>query len=212
MIDTMEVLQSQDPVGNTVVIHVDTGNDWGVLSLEIDDAGRPVKIHPPLSRLGQSNNSTVDPEELSDDVRMLVDFLATYFSSDQTIPERPLPDATILRWLAAAGIASEFMQRALIALYATNAGDTISYSDLARLAGNPKAVRAAASACSRNPFPILIPCQRVLPLAGIDHWRRSGASDENHCSVGRYAGDAYGSSYKIRLLNHEKRAESTSQV
>lgn len=45
-------------------------------------------------------------------------------------------------------------------------GKTVSYTELARKAGNPKAVRAAASACANNPITFLIPCHRVLRKDG----------------------------------------------
>jgi methylated-DNA-[protein]-cysteine S-methyltransferase len=45
-------------------------------------------------------------------------------------------------------------------------GEVVTYGSLARLAGNPRAFRAAATACARNPVPILVPCHRVLPASG----------------------------------------------
>ncbi|MEO1311874.1 MAG: methylated-DNA--[protein]-cysteine S-methyltransferase [Pseudomonadota bacterium] len=45
-------------------------------------------------------------------------------------------------------------------------GDVLSYTELAEKVGNPKAVRAAASACARNRVAILIPCHRVLRSDG----------------------------------------------
>lgn len=41
-------------------------------------------------------------------------------------------------------------------------GDVLSYGKLAANIGKPKAVRAVASACARNPIGVLIPCHRVL--------------------------------------------------
>jgi len=41
-------------------------------------------------------------------------------------------------------------------------GETISYGDLARRVGNPKAARAVGSANGANPLPIVIPCHRVI--------------------------------------------------
>ena len=45
-------------------------------------------------------------------------------------------------------------------------GHTLSYTQLAHLAGNPKAVRAAATACATNPLPIVVPCHRVVRADG----------------------------------------------
>ena len=41
-------------------------------------------------------------------------------------------------------------------------GETISYGELARRVGNPKAARAVGSANGANPLPIVIPCHRVI--------------------------------------------------
>jgi AraC family transcriptional regulator of adaptative response/methylated-DNA-[protein]-cysteine methyltransferase len=41
-------------------------------------------------------------------------------------------------------------------------GDVLSYSEVASGVGAPKAVRAAASACSANRIAVLVPCHRVL--------------------------------------------------
>jgi AraC family transcriptional regulator, regulatory protein of adaptative response / methylated-DNA-[protein]-cysteine methyltransferase len=45
-------------------------------------------------------------------------------------------------------------------------GTTISYSELAKRIGRPKAVRAVASACASNPLAIITPCHRVVRLNG----------------------------------------------
>lgn len=41
-------------------------------------------------------------------------------------------------------------------------GELISYGELARRLGNPKAVRAVAAANGANPISILVPCHRVI--------------------------------------------------
>ncbi len=41
-------------------------------------------------------------------------------------------------------------------------GETRTYAELAALAGNPKAIRAAGSACGANPLVVLTPCHRAL--------------------------------------------------
>jgi len=45
-------------------------------------------------------------------------------------------------------------------------GTTISYAELAKLAGNPKAFRAAGSAMAANQIPLIIPCHRVIASDG----------------------------------------------
>lgn len=45
-------------------------------------------------------------------------------------------------------------------------GATISYAELAKRSGSPRAARAVGQAMARNPFPILIPCHRVLAASG----------------------------------------------
>lgn len=45
-------------------------------------------------------------------------------------------------------------------------GHTESYKEVARIVGNPKAVRAVGSACATNPLPVVVPCHRVLRTDG----------------------------------------------
>lgn len=73
------------------------------------------------------------------------------------------------------GVTTPFRRRALEALAQIPYGETITYAQLAALAGNPRAVRAAASACARNPLPILYPCHRVIRSDGRLGEYRGGA-------------------------------------
>lgn len=45
-------------------------------------------------------------------------------------------------------------------------GQTASYGTVARLAGNPKAIRAVGTACATNPLPVIVPCHRVVRSDG----------------------------------------------
>jgi methylated-DNA-[protein]-cysteine S-methyltransferase len=45
-------------------------------------------------------------------------------------------------------------------------GRTLGYAELAALAGSPKASRAVGQAMAKNPFPIVVPCHRVLAAGG----------------------------------------------
>ena len=41
-------------------------------------------------------------------------------------------------------------------------GKVVSYGELAALVGSPRAARAVGNACGKNPFPLVIPCHRVI--------------------------------------------------
>jgi len=45
-------------------------------------------------------------------------------------------------------------------------GKTASYAELARRAGRPNAGRAVGRVCATNPFPIVVPCHRVVRSDG----------------------------------------------
>jgi methylated-DNA-[protein]-cysteine S-methyltransferase len=78
---------------------------------------------------------------------------------------------------------SPFMRSAARALVALPWGETLTYGDLAMLAGRPRAARAAGGFCARNPLGLFIPCHRVVSGSG---------------SSGPYG--SYGVEYKRRML------------
>lgn len=59
-----------------------------------------------------------------------------------------------------------FRRRVWDALLTIPYGQTISYGELARRIGSPKAVRAVGQANHHNPLPIFIPCHRVVGADG----------------------------------------------
>jgi methylated-DNA-[protein]-cysteine S-methyltransferase len=63
-------------------------------------------------------------------------------------------------------LSSGFRQRVLRAIDRIPYGQTRSYTEMARKAGNERAVRAAGSACGSNPIPLVVPCHRVLRTSG----------------------------------------------
>ena len=58
-------------------------------------------------------------------------------------------------------------------------GMTESYTVVARAAGNPKAVRAAGSACATNPIPLVVPCHRVVRRDGTYGQYRGGPATKH---------------------------------
>lgn len=59
-----------------------------------------------------------------------------------------------------------FQQKVWQELQRLPRGSTISYKELARRAGSPKACRAAGQANAVNPIPIIVPCHRVIAADG----------------------------------------------
>ena len=90
-----------------------------------------------------------------------------------------------------------FQQRVWQALRAIPVGETVSYADIARRIGAPKAVRAVAGACAANVLAVAIPCHRVVrndgALSGY-RWgvERKQALLEKRRSDERPAGGAAG--------------------
>jgi len=80
-----------------------------------------------------------------------------------------------------------FQQRVWQALREIGPGSTSTYSDLAKLLGQEKAVRAVAGACAANPLAVAVPCHRVL--------RQDGS----------LAGYRWGLERKAELLRKEKK-------
>ena len=59
-----------------------------------------------------------------------------------------------------------FQRRVWKAIASIPWGEVRSYAWVARKAGKPKAVRAAAAACGANPVPVVVPCHRVVASDG----------------------------------------------
>lgn len=60
----------------------------------------------------------------------------------------------------------EFLTHAWDVLRKIPAGDPVTYTEFAALAGRPAATRAAANACARNAAALFVPCHRVLRIGG----------------------------------------------
>ncbi len=78
-----------------------------------------------------------------------------------------------------------FERRIIRAAMKIPRGKVATYKALAEASGNPKASRAAGRVMSKNPFPIVVPCHRVV---------------RSDLSLGGYA---YGSNVKRGLLEAE---------
>lgn len=61
---------------------------------------------------------------------------------------------------------SPFEQKVYRAILKIPKGQTRSYQWVAKKIGNPKAARAVGNALNKNPYPIIIPCHRVIRSDG----------------------------------------------
>lgn len=82
---------------------------------------------------------------------------------------------------------TDFQQKVWKELYEVPFAKTMSYAELAKKLGDPKVIRAAASANGKNKIAIIVPCHRII------------GSDRN------LTGYAWGLARKKWLLQHEFR-------
>jgi methylated-DNA-[protein]-cysteine S-methyltransferase len=88
----------------------------------------------------------------------LTDALAAYFAGDRAALAR-------IPWRLD-GSTEGFQARVWRALLDVPPGQTISYGEMARRAGEPGAAQAAGVALNRNPIPLILPCHRVVGADG----------------------------------------------
>ena len=89
-----------------------------------------------------------------------VDLLERYFGGERVV--FPLDVAAF----ADAHGCTRFEADVLVALAGVPYGSTVSYGELAALAGRPAAQRAAGAVMARNPLPVILPCHRVVRSDG----------------------------------------------
>ncbi len=61
---------------------------------------------------------------------------------------------------------SLFSRRVLLEMSVLPFGTTVSYQTIAQRSGHPRAARAVGTVCNRNPFPLVIPCHRIIQSNG----------------------------------------------
>ena len=131
-----------------------------------------------LTALAWSENGCDDPEPGNPHLLLAPEELRQYFSGE-------LRNFTVQvdfsRWQG-------FTAQVYAALRAVPYGKTITYGELARRAGQPRAARAVGRIMASNPLPIILPCHRVIAANG---------------ALTGYSGGA-GIATKAFLLIHEK--------
>ena len=162
----IEVADQNSPIGELRV----ATKDEKLVGLAFVDSWTRVERH--LTRWFPD-----DDIRLATRARAIGDRLSAYMTGElDGLAELPIETA-----------GTDFQRRVWTAIQEVPPGETESYTELARAAGNPNAVRAAGTACGANPVWLVIPCHRIVRSDG---------------DLGNYGG---GLERKEWLLAHERR-------
>lgn len=176
---TERLLSRAEKEGLVEVAYATMDSPFGELLLAATDRGI-VKLALPnqdpdeaLSRIA----ATISPRVLEEPQRLdrARRELDAYFEGKLTEFDVPVD------WRLAKGFADRVLHQVARIPY----GKTLSYGEVAAKAGNPRAFRAAGTACGINPVPLIVPCHRVIQSGG---------------KPGNYGG---GPEMKLRLLELE---------
>lgn len=140
-------VQIATPLGEMVAV----SSEQGVCLLEfVDGKGVERELHA-IQQARQANFVSENHPFLV----QLADELRDYFVGKLQIFRVPLDP-----------IGTPFQQNVWRILQTIPYGETISYAEQAQKLGNPKAIRAVASANGQNKISIIIPCHRVIGSNG----------------------------------------------
>jgi methylated-DNA-[protein]-cysteine S-methyltransferase len=156
-----------------------TAEGWGVGELWLDgtclvwhDLPQPPRNphpgwgpNPPPSRSTIPAKGARDSVGIAPEVKLLVHRFERYFGGEPVSFGDVEVDADA--W-------TPFQQDVAGALRDVPYGEVVSYSDLAKAAGYPRAQRAAGTFCAGNRFPIVVPCHRVGGARGIGSYGSLG--------------------------------------
>jgi methylated-DNA-[protein]-cysteine S-methyltransferase len=143
---TMSFRVFDSPVGALLV----AASDRGIVRIAFESEGHESVI------LGLG----MTPERQGGELELLLDSagrqLIEYFAGARTGFDLALDER------ASAGFRWEVLRHLLEIPY----GETRTYGEVALAVGRPRASRAAGTACATNPWPIVVPCHRVVRSDG----------------------------------------------
>jgi methylated-DNA-[protein]-cysteine S-methyltransferase len=126
------------PIGPLLLV----GDDEGLRHVGFQAGPHPTAVNPTWQ---------ADDRQLREVVRQL----GAYFAGELKRFDVPLaPEGTT------------FQKGVWMKLRDIPYAETISYGELARRVGNPRASRAVGAANGRNPLPVIVPCHRVIGSGG----------------------------------------------
>lgn len=129
-------------------------NERGITAIQLPEEGEAQTRARLTARLPEAVEAT-PPEE----VRHAIDDIVSLMDGKRT-------DLTGIA-LDYEGV-PEFHHRVYEFIRSIPAGKTLTYGDVANILGMPGGAQAVGQAMGRNPFPIVVPCHRVLAAGGKD--------------------------------------------
>jgi len=135
----------ETPIGPLVLL----AREGILLMLEFEDAASRVEREMNARFRGEGHQHVADPFGLVSRIR-------DYFAGELSAIDGIETD----------GGGTDFQRKVWAELRRIPTGVTISYAELARRLGDPKATRAVGTANGRNPISIVVPCHRVIGADG----------------------------------------------
>lgn len=148
--------------------------DWGVGELWFEgpvpvwhELPTPAPAHSPKGGVSPPTITLSAPDARpgDDSVPELARRVAAYFGGEAV----SFGDVGLdLEWC------TPFQRSLAEALRSVAYGETVTYGELAALAGHPNAQRAAGTFCAHNRLPLILPCHRVVAAGGLGSYGSLG--------------------------------------
>lgn len=138
-------------MADSKICHIETG--WGLFRLEWSGKGL-VRTRLPGSASGEMREGLPGPEH---PVSGWIARIVAYFRGEAVAFDDIPLDMTAV---------PERERAIYAALRRVPRGHTLTYGALAAEAGMPGEARSVGTAMARNPWPLIVPCHRVLAAAG----------------------------------------------
>jgi len=148
--------------------------DWGVGELWFDgdvpvwhELPTRARAHPPKGDAGPPTITLAEPGARVRDgsVPEAARLASRYFAGEIVSFDGVELD---LEWC------TPFQLAVAVSLRAVGYGETVTYGELAALAGFPNAQRAAGTFCAQNRLPLFLPCHRVVAAGGLGSYGSLG--------------------------------------
>ena len=131
-------------------------NDRGMTGFQLPE-GSAERTTARLCAKARVSGSSASPDETPAWVREATERVKKHLTGEpQDLTEVPIDFSGV----------GAFNEKVLRALWALPPGETRTYGQLAKEIGAPGAAQAVGRAMATNPFPVVVPCHRVVAASG----------------------------------------------